>query len=312
MATQQRDAVKELYLAWTAAFQKDPGMSLDERRNIIEKWGDVTAEPHGVEYTETDAAGVPAMWAVPRGCTIDRVVLSVHGGGYITGSMHTHRKLFAHIAKAIGCRALILNYRRSPEYVFPAALDDTFRAYRWLLDQGINAKHITITGDSAGGGIAVTALMRARDEGLPMAAASMPLSPWVDMEVVGETMKSNRANDAFFHPDVVANLVTAFLGPNGNRRDPLANPLYGDLTGLPPTYIQVGGYETLLDDSRRLAQRAKEAGVKVRLDVFPQCQHTFQFAAGHDPIADDAIRRLAEWVRPELGLSRPESHTFRD
>jgi epsilon-lactone hydrolase len=303
MATQQRDAVKELYLAWTAAFQKDPGMSLDERRHIIEQWGDVTAEPHEVEYTETDAAGVPAMWAVPRGCTIDRVVLSFHGGGYITGSMHTHRKLFAHIAKAIGCRALILNYRRSPEYVFPAALDDTFRAYRWLLDQGINATHIAITGDSAGGGIAVTALMRARDEGLPMAAASMPLSPWVDMEVVGETMKSNRANDAFFHPDVVENLVTAFLGPNGNRRDPLANPLYGDLTGLPPTYIQVGGYETLLDDSRRLAQRAKEAGVKVRLDVFPQCQHTFQFAAGHDPIADDAIRRLAEWVRPELGLS---------
>jgi acetyl esterase/lipase len=123
------------------------------------------------------------------------------------------------------------------------------------------------------------------------------------MEISGETLVSNREKDVLVQREVVEVMAATFLGDGGNRKDPLANPLYADLKGLPPTYIQVGGDETLLDDSRRLAERARQAGVDVRLDVFPQMQHVFQFAAGHAPEADDAIRQLAEWVRPKLGLA---------
>jgi epsilon-lactone hydrolase len=232
------------------------------------------------------------------------VILCIHGGGYVTGSIHTHRKLFAHLAKAIGCRALIPDYRRAPEHPFPAALEDTISAYRWLLEQGVIASHIAITGDSAGGGIAITALLRVREMGLPVPVASLPLSPWFDMEVTGETMETNYETEGVLKRAVVEQLVPMFLG-EANRRDPLANPLYADLTGLPPIYIQVGGYETLLDDSRRLFERAHRSGVNVKLDVFPERQHTLQFAAGNDPVADEAIERLAAWVRPKLGLAQP-------
>jgi monoterpene epsilon-lactone hydrolase len=132
----------------------------------------------------------------------------------------------------------------------------------------------------------------------------MLLSPWLDMEVSGETVVSNLGKDVLFRKEAIERLVDMFLGPSGNRRDPYASPLYADLTNLPPLYIQVGGDELLLDDSRRLAGRAQEAGVDVRLDVFPELQHTFHFSVGRAPEANDAVSRLAEWVRPKLALNR--------
>ena len=303
MASRESEALKTLYRGWAAALAANPEMPLDELRLMFEHWGDVTAEPGGVDYIETNAGGVPALWAVPKGCAEDRVLLCMHGGGYVTASMYTHRKVYGHLAKAIGCRALILHYRRAREHVHPAPVDDAVTAYRWLLDQGIAPGHIALTGDSAGGALAVTTLLRARERNLPMPAATMPLSPWVDLEITGETLVSNREKDAIVQKEVVEVMATTFLGEGGNRRDPLANPLYADLKGLPPMYIQVGGDETLLDDSRRLREHAKKAGVDVRLDEFPEMQHVFHFSAGHAPEADDAIRKLAEWVRPKLGLA---------
>jgi epsilon-lactone hydrolase len=302
MANREADGLTALYRSWAAAFAAEPDMPLNDLRLTFEHWGDVTAEPGGVDYLETNAGGVPALWAVPKGCAEDRVALCLHGGGYVAASMYTHRKVYGHLAKAIGCRALIPHYRRAPEHVHPAQVDDAAAAYRSLLDQGIAPGHIALTGDSAGGALAVTTLLRAREYRLSIAAATMPLSPWVDMECTGETLVANRDKDAIVQKDVIETMAATFLGENGNRRDPLANPLYADLAGLPPIYIQVGGDETLLDDSRRLAERARQAGVEVRLDVFPEMQHVFQFAAGHLPAADDAIRRLAQWVRPKLGL----------
>lgn len=303
MASKGAEELKTFLRNWAAALAARPDMPLDELRLLFEHWGDVTAEPGGVDYLETDAGGVPALWAVPKGCAEDRIVLCMHGGGYVTASMYTHRKVYGHLAKAIGCRALIPHYRRAPEHIHPAPVDDAVTVYKWLLDRGIHPGHIALTGDSAGGALAVTTLVRARDRNLPMPAATMPLSPWVDMEITGESLSSNRDKDVLVQKDVVEVMAATFLGENGNRRDPLANPLYADLKGLPPMYIQVGGDETLLDDSSRLADRARKAGVDVRLDVFPEMQHVFQFTAGHAPEADDAIRRLAEWVRPKLGLA---------
>jgi epsilon-lactone hydrolase len=304
MPSKQAEELKELYRDWAEAGAKNPEMTLDERREMVEHWEVVTGEPREVDYIETDAGGVPAMWAVPKGCAEDRVILCLHGGGFVTGSMYTHRKLFAHLAKAVGARALIPNYRLSPENTYPAALDDAFTTYSWLVEQGIEPKHIALTGDSSGGGLAITLLLRLRASELSLPAASMPLSPWVDMEVSGDSMVSNRDKDPFFLAETVQALVELYLGEEGDRKDPLANPLYADLSGLPPIYIQVGGDETLVDDSRRLLDRLKEAGGdEDRLEVFPEMQHTFQFCAGRAPDADDAINKLADWVRPKLGLN---------
>jgi epsilon-lactone hydrolase len=294
MPSKGSEAVKDLYLSWTAA--RIRGEEQDD-----EHWGDLTAEPRAVDYVETDAGGVPAMWVVPKACAADRVLLCMHGGGFIGGSIYTHRKLFGHLAKAVGGRALIFDYRLAPAHPHPAPVEDATAAYGWLLGRGIDSARVAFTGDSSGGGLAVTTQLRARERGLPLPAAAMLLSPWVDMEVVGGSYESNWHRDAFFYREVVQGLARAFLG-GGDPRDPLANPLYADLRGLAPMYIQVGGDETLLDDARRLAEHARAAGVEVRLDVFPGQQHTFQIAAGRAHEADEAIRRLAEWLRPKLEL----------
>jgi acetyl esterase/lipase len=292
--SKESQAVTDLYLGWTAARIKG-----EEQDN--EHWGDLTAEPRAVDYIETDAGGVPGMWAAPKASAADRVLLCMHGGGFVGGSMYTHRKLFGHLAKAVGARALIFDYRLAPAHTHPAPVDDATGAYRWLLEEGIDPAHIAFTGDSSGGGLVITTQLRARERDLPLPAAAMPFSPWVDMEVVGESYESNWERDAFFYREVVRGLARTFIG-EGDPRDPLANPLYADVRGLAPMYIQVAGDETLLDDARRLAEHARVAGVETRLDVFPGQQHTFQMAAGRAPEADMAIRRLGEWVRPKLGL----------
>jgi acetyl esterase/lipase len=267
-----------------------------------ESWGDLTAEPRGVDYLETEAAGLPAMWVVPKRCARDRVLLCLHGGGYATGSIYSHRKLFGHLAKAAGVRALVFNYRLAPGHTHPAQVEDAITVYRWLLDQGINAEHIVFTGDSAGGGLSISTQLLARERGLPLPAAAMPFSPWVDLEADRESYDTNRDRDPFFHRESVRAIAGTFLGEGGDPRDPLASPIHADLSGLAPTYIQVGGDETLLDDARGLAEHARRDGVEVRLDVFPGMLHTFQMGAGRVPEADDAIARMADWVRPKFGL----------
>jgi acetyl esterase/lipase len=243
-----------------------------------------------------------AMWAVPKECAQDRVLLCVHGGGFVSGSVYTHRKLFAHLAKAAGVRALIVGYPLLADGgMHPAPVEHVVAAYRWLLTQGIDAGQVAFAGDSAGGLLSITAQLQARDQGLPLPAAAMLMSPWVDMEVIGETMTTNAGTEALFNQPWVKQLAEGYLGGT-SPLDPRVNPLYADLTGFGPLYVQVGGYEVLLDDSRRLAEHAEKAGVRVRLDVFPEMQHTFQMMAGRAPEADDAIRRFADWVRPELGL----------
>jgi epsilon-lactone hydrolase len=295
--TSGTDAVRDMYLNWTAN-------RIRGSQNDTESWGDLTAEPRGVDYTETQAAALPALWAVPKDCAEDRVLLCMHGGGFIGGSIYSHRKLYAHLAKAAGARALVFDYRLAPEYIHPAPVEDALTAYRWVLDQGIDPEHIAFAGDSSGGGLALTTQLRARAEGLPLPAAALLISPWVDMQQSGESYRSNWATDAFFYKEFVDVLAATFLGPDGDATDPLASPLYADLAGLAPMSIQVGGDETLLDDSSSLADRARLAGVEVELAIFPGQQHTFQMTAGRALEADEAIRALGEWVRPKLGLGQ--------
>ncbi len=298
----------EHYRRSNAVAALDPPLSLAQLRDLDEHWGDVTAEPGGVNYVEIEAGGVRALWAEPHGAAADRVLMCLHGGGFIGGSIYTHRKLFAHLARSVGVRALSVDYRRTPEHQYPAPHDDATTVYHWLLDTaGISARHIAFAGDSAGAGLAVTTALRARAEGRPQPAALMLLSPWVDLAGTAPSMITNRDRDVLFGGPTPMNgeaLVSMLLPARIDRKDPLVSPLYADLSGLAPAYVQVGGAEMLLDDARRFAERAREAGVKVELDVFADQQHTFQMMAGRAPEADEAIARLSEWVRPHLGLDK--------
>jgi len=169
--------------------------------------------------------------------------------------MYTHRKVYGHFAKTIGCRALIVHYGRAPENIHPGPVDDMVKAYRWLLDQGIAPDHIALTGDSAGGGLAITTILRAREHGLRLPAATMPLSPWLDMDAGATSFETNKDRDMLVAREIIQGMSATFLGEGGNRRDPLANPLLGDLGGLPPVYIQVGGHETRWTTAAILTRR---------------------------------------------------------
>jgi acetyl esterase/lipase len=302
MASKQSLANKSHYETLAAVGAKRP-MSPEESIEWNERhWPALTAEPRGVDYIEANVGLIPSMWIVPKGATEDRVIFYSHGGGFVGGSIYTHRKMVGHLAKAVGCRALIFDYpyaisgntRRSSTPLSPSI--------SWLLDQGVRAEHITAAGDSSGAILTFGVLQRGRDHRLPLPSAIMTISGWFDMALTGASYETNRTKDLFFAKEAVAWLVSNMLGESGDRRDPLASPLYADFKGLPPIYLQAGSDETLVDDSRMLAEKARQAGVEVRLDVFPEMLHTFQMMAGQAPEADDAIARLAEWVRPKLAL----------
>ncbi|MGQ0482213.1 MAG: alpha/beta hydrolase [Pseudonocardia sp.] len=303
MTSTESKYLADIYAEWLGRMTAEPEMQLPAMRDLFEEWHLVTGEPTEVTYAEVDADGVPSVWCVPLGCATDRVVLYTHGGGFVVGSRHTHRKLAGHLAKAIGCRALVVDYRRAPEHPFPAQLDDSVRAYRWLLAQGIEPGHIATAGDSAGGNLAISVALKLRDDGDPLPAALLPMSPWLDMEHKGETLESNAATDALVQRPILEGMSTMFLGADGSATDPLANPLYADPAGLPPIFMNVGGHETLLDNAQRFEAMAKRAGVEVRLDVADGMQHVYPFLAGRAPEGDKAVNDMAAWVRPKLGLS---------
>lgn len=246
--------------------------------------------------TPVTAGGVPAEWIAAAGAADDRVILYVHGGGYVMGSIATHRELVARLSKASGARGLALDYRLAPEHPFPAAVDDAVAAYRWLLSQNIKPNNIVVAGDSAGGGLAVATLLAIRDAKLPLPAAGVGISPWVDMEGLGESMTTRAKADPVVQKQGLLGMAQLYLGGK-DAKSPLAAPLHADLTGLPPLLIQVGDAETLLDDSTRLAEKAKKAGVKVELEVWPEMPHVWHLFAPFLPEGQQAIEKVGKYVR---------------
>jgi len=273
--------------------------TLEEQRSSMSQMAEMASVPEGVSVTETYAGGCRAYWHDPAGGARDRVILYVHGGGYVLGSPKSHERLVGHLARAAGCRALNLDYRLAPEHPHPAAVEDATAAYRWLLAQGYRPEHVGISGDSAGGGLTLATLLSIKESGLPQPAAAAPLSPWTDLEMLGASMTTNAKRDVLVHAEGLRGLAAMFLGASSPRA-PLAAPLHGDYYGVAPIYIQVGGDETLLDDSTRLVERARSAGAEVVLDVFPEMQHVFQMSVGRMPEATDAVQRLGAWFKLKL------------
>lgn len=293
-----------LYQSWVDQMAARPDMPLEDVRALFDQWGDVTAEPEGVSYEDADIDGMAALWAIPEKASVGCALLCFHGGGYALGSIQSHRKLYGHFARAFGCPAVIIDYRRAPEHAHPAQVEDAVRAYRWLIgDQGFVPGKVLFVGDSAGGALSISSLLLARDSGLPLPAGAIPMAPYLDTEAKGESYVTNDAHDRLGSRDATLAFIPVFLGPDGDPHDPLANPLFADLTGLPPMLIQVGGHDVLLDDSRAFAAKAREAGVDVTLEIDPDMQHVYQFEAGNCAVADAAIARAAEWGRARLGLT---------
>jgi len=253
--------------------------------------------PADVKQEPIRAAGVPAFWFTPPNARAKSAILYLHGGGYVMGSVATHRSLIGRIARATGIRCLALDYRLAPEHPFPAGIDDACAAYRWLIAEGIPASGIAIAGDSAGGGLALACLVALRDAGDRLPAAAVCLSPLADLEQSGDSSKGG-IDDPMVSRDGTEVMIEAYL-QGRDRRDPRASPIHADFKGFPPLLIQVGTREILLDDSTRVAARARAAGVPVELEVGEGLTHVFQLHP-HLPESATAVESIARFVKSHL------------
>ena len=293
----QSDFLRALYQSWSDRMAANPGLTIADLRSLFDEWHQPTLEPEGVTYKSDRFSGIDAIWALPQGADFKQVILYTHGGGFAVGSADSHRKLAGHLAKHLGVTAVVIDYRRAPEHPFPAQIEDSTAVYKELLERGFKPADIITSGDSAGGNLAISTVLKLRQDGVPLPAAVIVFSPWLDMEHVGKTLQTNAATDALVSKAVLEGMSTMFLGETGSRTDPLANPLKADFRGFPRLYINAGSVETLLDNAQDLARIAKAAGVDVTLSVVDGMQHVFPFLAGRAPEADDELRRIAQWFK---------------
>ena len=255
--------------------------------------------PEGATVVAVDAGGVPAEWTDADGVANDAAFVYLHGGGYIMGNLDSHRQLVANLSRAAGIRALSVDYGLGPEQPFPRAVDDAVRAYGFVLDRGIAPERVIVAGDSAGGGLTAATLVALRDRGLPRPAGGVMISPWVDLALEGETMDALEARDPMVSRKLLEICRAAYLG-DANPKSPLASPLFADLSGLPPVLVHVGTAETLLDDARRFAAAARDAGTEVVLEEWDEMIHVWHTFAAMLPEGAQAIDRIGAFVKERL------------
>lgn len=268
-------------------------LSIDEQRAVMEASADLFPAEIDVHASQVDAGGVPSDWVSVKASKPERVVLYFHGGGYVMGSRNSHRGLAGRIARASQARVLLPDYRLAPEHPFPAAVEDATACWRWLLAKGHNPEHMAIAGDSAGGGLALATLLALQAAGDPMPACAVGLSAWTDLEGTGATAKPGAVDDPMFTPEDLRSTGRDYAA--SNIRNPLAAPLHGDLAGLPPLLLQVGTREVLLSDSTRFADKAREAGVDVTLEVEEGLIHVWQMFPDV-PEAAEAVNRIGAFI----------------
>jgi epsilon-lactone hydrolase len=273
---------------------------LGERRKRLDALGGQYPLPADVRVEAADANGVPAEWTATPEADPASVILYLHGGGYTTGSLKSHRHMVAQAGREAGGRTIALDYRLAPEHPFPAAVEDAVAGYRFLLSRGFAANRIAVAGDSAGGGLTVASLVSLRDAGLPLPACAWCSSPWVDLEGLGDSMASKATVDPMVQRPYLIELASAYLH-GADPRTPLAAPLYADMRGLPPMLIQVGSAETLLDDAVRLAGRAGAADVRVRLEVWPDMIHVWQLFYPQVAAGRRALAEAGAFIRSHCG-----------
>lgn len=246
-----------------------------------------------ISFESVTLAGRPALASLTPGARADKTLLYIHGGAFVIGNPTDYRSLSGELGRAAGVRAVSLDYRLAPEHPFPAAIDDCLAAYRALLDAGSNPADIALAGDSAGGGLVISTLLAARDAGLPMPAAALVISPWVDLACTGGTMQTKMAEDPSITREGLQAMAALYL-QGKPFTTPLASPLYAELSGLPPLFVQVGSAEVLLDDAVRLVGAAGAAGVPVHLSIWPNMPHVwhifgFMLSEGRDALTEAGV-----------------------
>lgn len=254
------------------------------------------AQPEGSLAEPVSAGGVESLWVSASAADPAHVLLYFHGGGYKLGSVRSHRELMARLSQAARCRVLGVGYRLAPEHHFPAPVRDALAAYQWLLAEGVPAANIAFAGDSAGGGLAAAALLAVRDRALPRPAAAVMLSAWTDLTASGASYTTRAASDPIHQRAMILAAARHYLGAQGDAEDPLASPLFGGLGGLPPLLLQVGDRETGLDDSTRFADKARAAGVAVRIEIYDHMIHVFQQFPDLLPEARQAIDSIGRFL----------------
>jgi phosphinothricin tripeptide acetyl hydrolase len=282
--------------AHLAKLPPSDSLTTAERRAQYERAEKVFPTPADVKVERVGAPVTPAEWLRPPSAEPGRVVLYLHGGGYVIGSPRSHRHLAAAIASAAGTSALLLDYRLAPEHPYPAAVDDATAAYRWLLDQAIAPERIVIAGDSAGGGLTVATLLALREARVPLPAGGVCISPWVDLTCGGASYATKADADPIVRRAGVEQMAQAYLGATPPRT-PLASPLFADLRGLPPLLIHVGSDEVLLDDAVQLAERARAAGVDASIEVYPRMIHVWHWFLPMLDEAQTAVDAIGRFVR---------------
>ena len=254
------------------------GGHLHSSRRSMDRWGKWLPAIKGVSVKKETLAGMPCEVHTPVGSHSNRVILYMHGGGFCVGSAVSHRNLVSRIADSAAIKTIAMDYRLAPEHPYPGPLDDTVKLYRYCLDQGYKPGNILFAGDSAGGNLVLTTLIRLRDEGVPLPAAACAISPWCDLTMSGTSIQANAGNDLILSHQLLQDFASCYVTPE-QRKLPHVSPAFADFSGLPPLLIQVGGAEVLLDDARAAARRAEAAGVDVQLEVWEGMQHVWHYSA---------------------------------
>lgn len=258
--------------------------------------------PADVRREAASADGVPCEWLIPQDSPPDQALVYLHGGGFVFGVTPQHLGLVAHLARRMGVRALMVDYRLAPDHPYPAALDDCTAAYRWLLKAGFAPQNTVLAGDSAGGNLALTTMLKLRAGGAPLPAAAACLSPVADL--TERHSPAGGFKDPLLPPGAMR-LYSASYVAQGDARDPLISPIYGDWHGLPPLLMHAGEEETLLADAVRIAAAARAAGVDVRLETYPRMWHVWQLFPALPQTAaslDDIARFLKSHLNPGLPM----------
>jgi acetyl esterase/lipase len=294
MGQSEIDAVRALLSS------KPRPVGWQQRRQRIEEVGSVWPVAEDIVLERIDIDGMPGEWSIAPDSDPSRVLLYFHGGGYCSGSILSHRRLVTEAGRSAKVRTLAVEYRLAPEHPFPAALEDALSAWRFLLASGIAAGQIAVGGDSAGGGLTVALINRLRDAGEQVPGCAWLISPWTDLTLSGSTLATRDAVDPIIHKAYLAELADAYLPPDMDRRDARASPLFADLSGLPPTLIQVGACETLLEDSTRFAAAAGAANAAVTLQIWPDMIHAFPMWNAHLEPGRRALAEAGEFIRRQL------------
>ena len=269
---------------------------MDERRAGMDAFlAGFTTPASDARIEPVAAGGVPAEWVTIQGVEPARTILYLHGGAYVLGSPYSHRVITTDLARHAAARVLALDYRLAPEHPFPAAVEDALSAYRWLLETGTPSTEIVIAGDSAGGGLTLSTLVALRADGADLPSAGVLLSPWADLACDAESFLTNLETDPMVDQEGLTGLGEMYLAGQ-DAAEPLASPVHADLTGLPPLLIQVGEAEKLLDDATRLTDRARDAGVEVILERWPEMPHVWHLFADRLPEGREANKGIAAFV----------------